>query len=142
MKQSGLALSERLEQLRTERAPHLSATAYFQLITAEQVLKKFELEPDDLESGIINGSGDGVDSVYLFVNRQLVQEPEDILENTAPEPDVELFIFEASVTPSFELHKVRNFSPIVTDLCSFDEVKRLVGAPQVPAGSARMETNS
>ena len=52
---------------------------YFELFSAEQVLKDDDLSYDELENGIIDGGGDGgIDSIYFFVNDVLFNEDMDI----------------------------------------------------------------
>jgi hypothetical protein len=73
-----IILDEVLKQRKSEVDPSASASSYFELFTAEQVLKDFDLSYDEIDSGIVGDGGDGgIDAIYLFVNGELAQdEPE------------------------------------------------------------------
>jgi hypothetical protein len=70
-----IILDRILEQKHKEIAPSLSMSDYFEMFTAEQILKDYDLSYDEIQTGIVGGGGDGgMDSIYLFVNGKLVQE--------------------------------------------------------------------
>jgi len=72
-------LNDVLSQQRLELAPELSDQDYFEVFCAEQILKDFDLSYEDVQAGIVDGEHDGgVDSVYAFVNGELVYEDFDI----------------------------------------------------------------
>jgi hypothetical protein len=47
-----IILDETLEQKRLELAPELTPSDYFEIFTAEQILKDFDLSYDEITSGI------------------------------------------------------------------------------------------
>jgi hypothetical protein len=55
----GIILDQVLERQRQTLAPGLDAAAYFEVLTAEQLLKDYDLSYDEIESGIVAGGGDG-----------------------------------------------------------------------------------
>ena len=56
----------------------MSEQDFFEVFCAEQILKDYNLSFDELAAGIVDGEHDGgVDSVYAFVNGELVQEDFD-----------------------------------------------------------------
>ena len=64
-----ILLNQLLDQRLSEIGAGLPESEYFEIFSAEQVLKDDDLSYDELESGIIDGGGDGgIDSIYLFVN--------------------------------------------------------------------------
>ena len=74
-KNSQQLLNHVLIQQRQDRAAELSEQEYFEIFSAEQILKNFQLSYDDLQSGVVDGEHDGgIDSVYAFVNGELVYE--------------------------------------------------------------------
>src|SRR5436305_13180686 len=74
-----IILDKILEQKHKELAPELAPSKFFEVFAAEQILKDFDLSYDELESGIVGDGGDGgVDSLYLFLNGELVQDDTDI----------------------------------------------------------------
>ncbi len=75
---SQLLLQDVLDQQRSERAPDSSQQYYFEIFCAEQILKDYNLSYEELQTGIVDGEHDGgVDSVYSFVNGELVGEDFD-----------------------------------------------------------------
>lgn len=75
---SMIILADVLEQQRAQLSPESSPQDYFEIFCAEQILKDFNLSYDELAAGIVDGEHDGgVDSVYAFVNGELVQEDFD-----------------------------------------------------------------
>ena len=51
-----IILRQLLEERKTERAPAMSEADYFELFTAEQVLKDYDLSYDEIQDGVV---GDG-----------------------------------------------------------------------------------
>ncbi len=73
-----LLLEDVLEQQRYRSSPGSSEQDFFEIFCAEQILKDYNLSFDELAAGIVDGEHDGgVDSVYAFVNGELVQEDFD-----------------------------------------------------------------
>lgn len=68
-------LDDILDQKRKETDESLKPEEYFELFCAEQILKDYDLSYDDVNSGIVDGEHDGgIDSIYTFVNGDLVHE--------------------------------------------------------------------
>ena len=54
-------------------------------LTAEEVLFQFDVDLDEIEKGVVDGSGDGsIDASYLFVNGSLIQEEDQELPKRSP----------------------------------------------------------
>ena len=71
-------LNDVLAQQRQDRAHDLSDQDYFELFSAEQILKDFNLSYEELQAGIVDGEHDGgIDSAFAFVNGELVYEDFD-----------------------------------------------------------------
>src|SRR6266540_173102 len=68
-----------LSQKHKEVAPDISPASYFEIFTAEQILKDFDMSYEEIENGVVGDGGDGgIDSVYLFVNGDIVLEDTDL----------------------------------------------------------------
>lgn len=79
-----IILDKVLEQKHQELAPELAPSKFFEIFTAEQILKDYDLSYDELESGIVGDGGDGgADSLYLFLNGELVQDDTDLPDTHA-----------------------------------------------------------
>jgi hypothetical protein len=73
-----IILRGHLEASKNEIAPELTDSDYFEIFTAEQVLKQYDLSYEEMQSGIVGGGGDGgIDSIYVFVNGSLILDDTD-----------------------------------------------------------------
>ncbi len=73
-----IVLDQILQQRKKEIDPSADDSSFFELFTAEQVLKDFDLSYDEIESGLIGGGQDGgIDGLYVLVNGELAQEDPD-----------------------------------------------------------------
>jgi len=111
-----IILDKTLEQQRTERAPHLTADKYFQLFTAEQLLKHFDLSYEEIESGNVDGGGDGgIDGFFVFVNGELVREDTD-LSGLKKDVVIEVIIFQSKTEASFREKALDTLNQTLRDL--------------------------
>lgn len=94
-------LDDVLSQDRAKLAPELSEADYFEIFCASQVLKDHGLSYEELQNGIVDGGKDGaIDSVYAFVNGELVCEDFDCSKFRG-RPEVELHIIQSKTGRSF-----------------------------------------
>lgn len=76
-----IILNTLLEQQKENLDSTLKDDDYFHLFVTEQVLKNFELSYDELQEGIVDNGGDGgIDSIYTFVNSELIQRDSDLID--------------------------------------------------------------
>lgn len=76
------ALETHFEVFKGDRYPSLSPSEAFERFAIVQILKDEDLSEDEIESGILGGGDDGgIDGMYFFVNRTLVQDETDIPED-------------------------------------------------------------
>ncbi len=102
---SSFVLKSVIEESRKRDYPSWTADKYFELFAAQQALKmrRFNLDPIEIESGIIGGSDDGgVDGFYLFVNRKFIREDTDPAIFKDQQVHCELVILQAKNTASFD----------------------------------------
>jgi hypothetical protein len=93
------SLENNFHKWRQDCAPEENESDAFEVYSIEQILKHDDLTDDEIESGRLGGGGDGgVDAMYLFINRQLIQE-----ESAVPELaiTVDLVIIQAKYSKSF-----------------------------------------
>lgn len=110
-------LTDIVSQAHKDTAPAMKADDFFELFTAEQVLKSrsYELDSDQLTSGIMGskqGRDGGVDSIYLFINRKLIRADTDLNHFKGQQVDIDLIVTQSKDSPSFEegvIDKFRNF---------------------------------
>lgn len=73
------ALETHFEVFKSERYPSISVSEAFERFAIVQVLKDEDLSDDELESGILSGGDDGgIDGMFFFINRILIQEETDV----------------------------------------------------------------
>ncbi|MDE3110451.1 MAG: hypothetical protein KGL02_10985, partial [Acidobacteriota bacterium] len=100
---------------------------------------KSNLDPTEIESGIVGGTGDGgVDGFYVFVNRKFVREDTDPQIFKDQQLNFELIILQAKNKTSFEEsvpQKLKDFAeqclPMGSTLGTLQQ--RLFGAPLLTA---------
>jgi len=96
-----IILDQVLEQKRRNVAPTTTQSYYFEIFTAEQMLKDYDLSYDEIESGNMGGGGDGgIDAFYSFVNGDLIQEDSDFSE-LKKNISIELYIITCKTTTGF-----------------------------------------
>ncbi len=124
-----IILDHILEVLKLEIAPDLNDPDFFELFTAEQILKDFDLSYDEIESGIVDGGGDGgIDSIYLFINGELIAEDTE-LDKFKGAISIELYIIQAKTNNSFSESSVEKLKSTTEDLLDlhriFDGLERV-----------------
>lgn len=96
-----IVLQTLIEQNRTELYPELSINDYFHLFVTEQVMKDLELSYDEIEEGIVDNGGDGgIDSIYTFVNQELVQRDSALID-AKRNAIIDVFILQSKNVNSF-----------------------------------------
>src|SRR5712671_6945907 len=71
-------LDQILSQKHAQLAPEMKDDEYFEFFAAQQVLRSFQLDAEELQSGVVGGGDDGgIDAFYLIVNGRLIRETDD-----------------------------------------------------------------
>ena len=69
---------------------------------AEQLLKQFDVSYDEIESGLVDGGGDGgIDGFFVFANGDLIREDTE-LDGLKRDIVINTIIFQATTTASFK----------------------------------------
>ncbi len=91
----------------------------FEIFCADNILKNFDLSFDQVTNGIIDGPHDGgIDGVYVFVNKQLIEEDTDLSAFKNP-VDIEVIIIQSKHQDSFKeaaVDKLSSSLPMLFDL--------------------------
>ncbi|WP_423819262.1 hypothetical protein V5739_00785 [Salinimicrobium sp. TIG7-5_MAKvit] len=96
-----IVLQTLIEQNRRELYSELTTDDYFHLFVTEQIMKDFELSYDEVEEGIVDNGGDGgIDSIYTFVNQELVQRDTELIEGKRNSV-IDVFILQSKNVNSF-----------------------------------------
>lgn len=118
-----IILDQVLDQQRRNIASSLDESSYFEVFTAEQVLKDYDLSYDEIESGIVDGGGDGgIDGFYAFINGELLREDVEVTE-LRKNIQIDVAIFQAKTGTGFAEVAMDRFAAAAGDL--FDLSKSL-----------------
>ena len=122
-------LSEIIKREQQENARRMKIDKYFELFSAEQVLKgqEFDLDPEQVRSGVLGGGGDGgIDSIYLFANRRLVREDSDLEKFMEQQVTIELVILQSKHQASFSETAVQKIEDFAEKCLKFNSEPRAV----------------
>ncbi|HGM7396571.1 TPA: AIPR family protein [Serratia marcescens] len=85
-----------------ENKSYKNEDEFFEFFSASQILRDFDLSYDQIEDGICGNALDGgVDSMYIFVNGDLICGDEDVSERYKKNADIELIIIQSKNERSF-----------------------------------------
>ncbi|MDG7000067.1 MAG: AIPR family protein [Nitrososphaerota archaeon] len=111
-----IILEKILDQRQAEVAPQLAPSKFFEIFTAEQVLKDYDLSYDEIESGIVGDGGDGgVDSLFAFVNGDLIQDDTDT-SSLRRSVSIDLVIIQAKTSTGFSESAIDRLKAFTEDL--------------------------
>lgn len=120
-KNNQILLDEIIKQEMDTFEEDLSLSDFFEFYSALQVLKEYELSYDEISSGICGKSHDGgADSIYLFVNGDLVKEDEDISTKYKKNVDIELVLIQSKYENSFSEEPLLKISRLCRSLFDLD----------------------
>lgn len=118
-----ILLNQLLDQRLSEIGEGLSETEFFEIFSAEQIIKDDDLPYDELEAGVVDGGGDGgIDSIYFFVNDILYDEDMDIA-SLKKNVSLRLVIIQSKTTSGFSEAGIDKLISSAKDL--FDLSKEL-----------------
>lgn len=113
-----ILLEALLEAQKKDIAKNMSIQDYFEYFAVENVLKDKELSYDEITDGIIDGGDDGgIDSIYIFVNDDLItEEPEDYSIYKKSNVKIEIYAFQTKLSTKYKEQAVEKFNRTVVDL--------------------------
>lgn len=112
-----ILIEEILTQEALEFDEALSESEFFEFYSAIQILKEFELGYDEVGAGLAGASHDGgADSVYLFVNGDLIKEDSNVKEKYKKNPDIELAIIQSKREKGFGEDALLKLSRLCSNL--------------------------
>lgn len=102
------------------QAPAMKPEEFFELFSAEQVLKDLDLSYEELESGLVAGGNDGgIDGLYVFVNGELIHDDTD-LSVFKKNVVIDVVIIQAKTSKSFEETPIEKLAAATKDLFRLD----------------------
>ncbi|MCT8866198.1 MULTISPECIES: AIPR family protein [Shewanella] len=96
-----ILINQIIKQEHSSHFEQLSEDIFFEFYTANQLLKNYDLSYDQIENGLCGASLDGgADSIYLFVNGELIEE-DTALDSIKRNVEIELVIIQSKNETSF-----------------------------------------
>jgi len=112
-------LAQAIDAQKSNYPSGLDPDELFEVFCADNILKNYELSYDQVAKGIVDGQQDGgIDGVYLFVNKQLIEEDTDISVFKTP-VDIEVIVLQSKHQASFKeaaIDKLSSSLPMLLDL--------------------------
>ena len=72
-------LDQLLERRQNERTEAIPADTAFEIFACEQIMRRVDLSPSEVEAGVVGGGNDGaIDGVYVLLDDTLVEEDSDL----------------------------------------------------------------
>ena len=111
-----IILDEVLKQRKEDIDPDVQDASFFELFTAEQILKDFDPSYDEIDSGLIGGGGDGgIDGIYLLVNGEFVQDDPDY-GHLKKDVTIDLIIMQSKTHSGFQETTIERFITVSDDI--------------------------
>lgn len=114
-----IILNTLLEQQKENLDSSLKEDDYFHLFVTEQILKNFELSYDELQEGIVDNGGDGgIDSIYTFVNSELIQRDSEFIDGKR-NSIIDVYIIQSKNSNGFGESAIEKCVSSANDLFNF-----------------------
>ena len=109
-----------LEQILKERCAEsgdgMLLADYFEIYSASEILKNYDLTYDDINYGIVGKGGDGgIDSIYTFINGEPLKEDTEI-NASQKKNHIELILIQSKTSPNFKEDAIIKFRESAQDL--------------------------
>lgn len=116
-----ILLETLLSQQKDNLEETLGADDYFHLFVTDQILKNYELSYDEIKEGIVDNGGDGgIDSIYTFVNTELVQRDTELIDGKRSSI-IDVFILQSKNTNGFSESAIEKCVSSAVDLFDFNK---------------------
>ena len=111
-----IILAQIIQEKCAESEDELTVPEYFEIYSASEILKDHDLTYDDISYGIVGDGGDGgIDSIYTFLNGELLKEDTEINYNQKKNY-VELILIQSKTSSSFKEDAITKFRESAEDL--------------------------
>lgn len=110
-----------MEKKRGEFGQDISDATYFELFTANEILRKFDISYSELEGGNTGGGGDGgLDGIYTFVNGEYVDVDYDF-SGVGKDPNVDFIFIQSKHTGGFGESAIDRATSTLKDVLDLDK---------------------
>lgn len=105
-----------ISKRKAEQAEDLTDSVFFELFTAENILKQEALSYDELQSGLVGSGGDGgLDALFFLVDGRLVREDTDP-NDFKKKPNFEVFFIQAKQSEAFGEKAIDKFISVTENM--------------------------
>lgn len=110
-----------MEQEKKERAAAMKEDDYFELFAIQLIMKKYDLDDQEIEDGLTDGANDGgCDGLYLFVNNDLIHDDNTDVEKYKKGVDISLHIIQCKNTTGFSEDTIMKWKTLSENLLSLE----------------------
>jgi hypothetical protein len=109
-------LDEILAQRKVEHDSTSKDAEFFEFFTAQQVLRDYQLDPEEIKSGVVGqstqskspGTDGGIDAMYLLVNGRLIRDLDQAKELKGLKQNIvfDVIILQSSLETGFNLKRL------------------------------------
>ena len=111
-----IILEQIIKQKSVESEGELTPSDYFEMYSASEILKNYDLSYDDLSYGNVGASADGgIDSLFTFINGELIREDTEI-NLKQKKNHIELIVIQSKTSPNFKEDAIIKFRESAQDL--------------------------
>jgi hypothetical protein len=116
-----ILIDQLLNQKKIEIGNGIPESDFFEIFSAEQILKDYDLTYEEIEDGIVDNGGDGgIDSIYFFVNDSLFNDDSD-LANLKRNVRLELIIIQSKNVTRFSESAIEKLISSMRDLLDLNK---------------------
>ena len=110
-----------MEQEKKDRAPSMKDDDYFELFAAQLIMKKYDLDDNDIYDGLTDGGNDGgCDGIYLFVNGEYVQDEAIDTSKYKKGVTIELHIIQSKNTTGFSENTIMKWKTFAENVLNLE----------------------
>jgi hypothetical protein len=111
-----IILEHILKDKKSEFDIEINEAEHFEIYSASEILKDYDITYDDIMYSIVGNGGDGgFDSIFTFVNGELQKEDTE-LNTQIRKNHIELVVIQSKTSPTFKEDTIIKFRETVQDL--------------------------
>ena len=120
-KNDQILIDQIVKQEHKNHTDYKTEDGFFEFYSSSQLLRNYDLSYDEIENGICGTSLDGgADSIYLFVNGDLINEDSKIEDNYKRNATIELVITQSKNEKSFGEDVILKLAKLSKNLLDLD----------------------
>jgi hypothetical protein len=111
-----------VEEARKQVDPNLKVDDFFELFVSDLITRDFGLDWDDIESGVVDGEGDGqIDAIYMLVDGLLIREKKEFDPHEARRnANIRVVVHQSKNSASFSENSFAKMRTSICDLFDLD----------------------